>query len=169
MICKETLERLMRSAETNLRPAHRRASASVQTDSRASESNLLNNSTSAVCTALVAEDEWLVRIDIVEALEEAGFAVREAESAEDALLIMAGVEPHVLITDIRLAGALDGWSLAEEYRRYHPAGGVVYASANVPLAGRQVDGSFFFSKPVLMSALVDACLGLCNGQDRRPA
>ncbi len=128
-----------------------------------------DNQTSRVCTALVTEDEWLVRIDIVEALEEAGFAVREAESAEDALLMMAEVQPQVLVTDIRLAGALDGWSLAEEYRRSHPAGGVVYASANVPLADRQVDGSFFFSKPVLMSALVEACVGLCDGQDPQPA
>ncbi|WP_077146799.1 response regulator [Sphingopyxis sp. KK2] len=122
----------------------------------------------ARCTALVAEDEWLVRIDIVEALETAGFTVREAESAEHALLLIAEALPQVLVTDIRLGGALDGWSLAEEYRRGHPAGGVVYASANVPLTTRQVDGSFFFSKPVLMTALVDACLGLCTDQNQTP-
>ncbi|MBB6425346.1 response regulator [Sphingopyxis sp. JAI128] len=127
-----------------------------------------DNFTSAACTALVAEDEWLVRMDIVSALETAGFVVVEAESAEQALLLMAEVQPQVLVTDIRLAGALDGWSLAEDYRRDHPAGGVVYASANVPLADRQVEGSIFFSKPVLMSALVEACLGLCGDQDGRP-
>lgn len=114
--------------------------------------------------ALVVEDEWLVRLDIVESLERAGFEVREAESAEDALLLIAELRPHVLVTDIRLAGTLDGWALAEEYRRSHPGGGVVYASANVALTSRQVDGSFFFSKPVLMSALVEACRGLCNEQ-----
>lgn len=168
MICEETLERLMRSAETALRPALRRAFAPVHIYTRASETILPKDQSPTSCTALVAEDEWLVRIDIVEALEEAGFMVREAESAEDALLIMAEVQPHVLVTDIRLAGALDGWSLAEAYRRAHPAGGVVYASANVPLTDRQVDGSFFFSKPVLMSALVETCLGLCGGQDGRP-
>ena len=128
-----------------------------------------NPSPAPPCTAIVAEDEWLVRIDIVEALEAAGFAVREVETAEDALLLIGEERPHILVTDIRLAGALDGWSLAEAYRAAHPGGGVVYASANVPLADRQVDGSFFFSKPVLMSALVDACLGLCAGQDGRPA
>jgi len=128
-----------------------------------------NPSPTPRCTAIVAEDEWLMRIDIVEALEEAGFDVREVESAEDALLLIGEDPPHILVTDIRLAGALDGWSLAEAYRTRHPGGGVVYASANVPLADRQVDGSFFFSKPVLMSALVDACLGLCAGQDDRPA
>lgn len=126
-----------------------------------------DNPTSAACTALVAEDEWLVRMDIVSALEDAGLVVVEAESAEDALLLMSEVPPQVLVTDIRLAGALDGWSLAEAYRQDHPAGGVVYASANVPLADRQVEGSVFFSKPVLMSALVEACLGLCGDQDSR--
>ena len=126
-----------------------------------------NPSPAPPCTAIVAEDEWLVRIDIVEALEEAGFQVREVESAEDALLLIGEERPHILVTDIRLAGALDGWSLADAYRSLHPRGGVVYASANVPLADRQVDGSFFFSKPVQMSALVDACLGLCAGEDNR--
>lgn len=125
---------------------------------------MTNPPSPAVCTVLVAEDEWLVRIDIVEALEEAGFAVHEAESAEDALLLLAEARPQLLVTDICLAGSLDGWSLAEEYRRAHPAGGVIYASANVPLTDRQVDGSLFFSKPVPMSALVDACLGLCGGR-----
>ncbi len=128
-----------------------------------------NPSPTPRCTAIVAEDEWLMRIDIVEALEEAGFEVREVESAEDALLLIGEELPHILVTDIRLAGTLDGWSLAEAYRTAHPGGGVIYASANVPLADRQVGGSFFFSKPVLMSALVDACLGLCAGQHDRPA
>lgn len=158
----------MRSADTSpsAKPfASRRQSSSIF---RAHEKKLPDNPNLAVCTALVAEDEWLVRMDIVSALEDAGFVVVEAESAEKALLLMDEVEPQVLVTDIRLAGALDGWSLAEEYRRGHPAGGVVYASANVPLAARQVEGSVFFSKPVLMSALVEACRASCGPQDKRP-
>ncbi|NYF33669.1 response regulator [Sphingopyxis sp. JAI108] len=158
----------MRSADTSpsAKPfALLRQSSSI---SRTHEKKLPDNPTPAACTALVAEDEWLVRMDIVSALEDAGFVVVEAESAEHALLLMGEVQAQVLVTDIRLAGALDGWSLAEEYRRGHPAGGVVYASANVPLADRQVDDSVFFSKPVLMSALVEACLGLCGDQDKRP-
>ena len=134
---------------------------------KTSENILAKEASTASCTVLVAEDEWLVRLEIVGALEDAGFAVREAESAEDALLILIELQPEVLVTDIRLAGALDGWALAEAYRRGHPAGGVIYASANVPLAERQVEGSFFFSKPVLMSALVETCRGLCKCPDQR--
>jgi len=155
----------MRSAETAMRPAEAERSLPSDQFAKVTDISAPTTPSPASCMALVAEDEWLVRIDIVEALEEAGFEVREAESAEDALLLIAEVRPQVLVTDIRLAGPLDGWALAEEYRRSHPGGGVVYASANVPLTSRQVDGSFFFSKPVLMSALVDACLGLCNGQN----
>lgn len=134
---------------------------------KTSENILAKEASTANCTVLVAEDEWLVRLEIVAALEDAGFTVREAESAEDALLILTELQPEVLVTDIRLAGALDGWTLAEAYRRSHPAGGVIYASANVPLAERQVEGSFFFSKPVLMSALVETCRSLCESSDRR--
>lgn len=103
-----------------------------------------------------------MRLDLVEALEEAGARVEEAETGEDALERMAGAPPQILVTDIRLAGEMDGWDLAEAYRAQYPGGGVIYASANIPLGARQVEGSVFFAKPVSMSALVDACRAICS-------
>jgi CheY-like chemotaxis protein len=51
---------------------------------------------------LVAEDEELVRLVIVEALEDAGFEVIEAEHAEAALSVLQihAARVHVLFTDI---------------------------------------------------------------------
>ncbi|WP_210727546.1 response regulator [Sphingopyxis sp. PAMC25046] len=114
------------------------------------------------CEILVVEDEWLVRLDLVEALEEVGARVAEAETAEDALDLMAGAMPRILVTDIRLAGVMDGWDLAEAYRGHYPEGGVIYASANVPIGARQVAGSVFFPKPVATAALIDACHAICS-------
>ena len=75
----------MRSAETAMRPAVTPSdlSTSIHVSGRKS-SACQTRPPPPLCTAIVAEDEWLVRIDIVEALEAAGFAVREVETAEDA-------------------------------------------------------------------------------------
>ncbi|MHA4835880.1 response regulator [Sphingopyxis sp. MSC1_008] len=112
---------------------------------------------------LVVEDEWLVRIDLVDALEAAGLTVSEAEAGEEALeALESGAHFDVLVTDIRLAGEMTGWDVADHYRRLHPAGGVIYASANVALAARAVAGSEFFTKPVAVRSLVEQCLLFCS-------
>lgn len=115
------------------------------------------------CVALVVEDEWLLRLDLVDALEESGLFVIEAEAAEDAMdSFAAGDRIDVLVTDIRLAGDMSGWDLAEAFRQWSPAGGVVYASANVALPDRQVEGSLFFTKPVSANEIARQCLRLCE-------
>jgi CheY-like chemotaxis protein len=119
------------------------------------------------CAVLVVEDEWLLAMDLVDALEGAGFEVKQTDAAEDALLELAdGSAIDVLVTDIRLAGAMTGWDLAEAYRSLRPQGGVIYASANAPLPNRQVAGSAFYAKPAAMSELIDDCQRLCAAQRR---
>ena len=55
---------------------------------------------------LVAEDEELVRLVIVQALLDEGFEVLEAEHAEAALMVLEGHARriHVLFTDIQMPG-----------------------------------------------------------------
>ena len=114
------------------------------------------------CAVLVVEDEWLVLMDLVDALEGAGFDVTQAGAGEDALVALENDGSiEILVTDIRLAGDMTGWDLAEAYRARRPDGGVVYASANAPLRERQVEGSTFYSKPAPMSELVESCRQLC--------
>ena len=55
--------------------------------------------------ALVVEDEWIVRDDIVSELKAQGWTVVEAATGEEALLLLAAREVHVLLTDIQLAGS----------------------------------------------------------------
>jgi hypothetical protein len=59
---------------------------------------------------LVAEDEELVRLVIVQALLDEGFEVMEAEHAEAALIILESHARriHVLFTDIQMPGMMDG-------------------------------------------------------------
>jgi CheY-like chemotaxis protein len=107
---------------------------------------------------LIVEDEWLLRLELTTALEEAGWTVLEADSGESALAILEQ-KPllNALITDIRLGGTVDGWQVAEQARAHAPLLPVVYVSANPPETTRQVARSTFFSKPIQLFKLLPVC------------
>ena len=69
---------------------------------------------------LVVEDEALVRALVVQALEEAGFQVRQAAEAQGALEVLrsdGGI--RLMVTDVGLPG-LNGRRLAEAARAQRP-------------------------------------------------
>jgi DNA-binding response OmpR family regulator len=107
-------------------------------------------------TVLIVEDEELVRDLIARELEDAGFAVIEASTAEEGLAILDDRPVGVLFTDIRLPGALDGWRLAEEARARDPDLPVLYASGFSTEAPRLVPNGLFLRKPYLPSAVIAA-------------
>jgi CheY-like chemotaxis protein len=69
---------------------------------------------------LVVEDEALVRMLVVQTLEEAGFAVREAAEAQGALEVLRNDDAiRLMITDVGLPG-LNGRRLADAARAERP-------------------------------------------------
>ena len=69
---------------------------------------------------LVVEDEALVRMLVVQTLEEAGFAVREAADAPGALEVLRTDHAiRLMVTDVGLPG-LNGRRLADAARAQHP-------------------------------------------------
>ena len=114
---------------------------------------------------MLVEDEWLVRMEIAEALADAGFDVVEFSSGEGAVewLEAGGTEPSVLISDIRLTGPATGWDVAEAYRARLPRIAVLYASANPCEEARMVAGSRFMGKPSHTDELVATCRKFCAG------
>jgi len=110
----------------------------------------------AARTVLVVEDEQLVREIIVTELQDAGYVVLEAETAEQGLDILNDKPVHVLFTDIRLPGEMDGWLLAERARSLHPRLPVIYATGFSSEAPRLVPNSVFLHKPYLPSAVLAA-------------
>jgi len=69
---------------------------------------------------LAVEDEALVRILIVETLNDAGHVVLEAANGEDALAIVTETpDLEIIVTDVRMA-KMDGFSLAIAARALHP-------------------------------------------------
>lgn len=118
-------------------------------------------------TVLIVEDEWLVRMELVAAFEDARFAVLESASAEDALVSLRasrqnGAPVDLLVTDIRLNGTLTGWDLAEAVRGLDAGVAVIYVSANPPATGRGVPGSVFIDKPALAGQVITAARRLLD-------
>ena len=64
--------------------------------------------------AVVAEDEALIRMDVVETLRDAGFdVVGEAGNGEEAVALAIALKPDVVVMDVKMP-VLDGISAAEQ-------------------------------------------------------
>lgn len=116
--------------------------------------------TSAVSAAksiLVVEDEALIRMLIAEELEEAGYAVREAETADGALAILGDAAVDLVITDIRMPGMRTGLDVAAWLRANHPQTRIVVMSGfvheEVTTTAAQYD--VFIRKPFKPADLLD--------------
>lgn len=108
---------------------------------------------------LVVEDEFLVRIMIVEELTQAGFDVLEAGSSEDALALLPTSGPiDLLFTDIRLPG-INGWELAQRIRGQFAEVPVIYASGYSDQAD-PLPHSKFLHKPYRPSQVLQAARNL---------
>ena len=72
-------------------------------------------------TVLVVEDEAIIRMMLVDELEDAGIAVIEAEDANAAVAIMRNGAPiRAVITDVKMPGTMDGFGLAAWMRDRAP-------------------------------------------------
>jgi CheY-like chemotaxis protein len=112
-------------------------------------------------TALVVEDDGLVREDIVELFRQQGWSVFETAIGAGALqMIREADRLHLLFTDINLADAITGWDVADAGRVSHPDLAVIYASGGAEDHARLVPRSIFLSKPVSPEHIMLACARL---------
>jgi PAS domain S-box-containing protein len=90
-------------------------------------------------TALLVEDEELVRASTAAMLCDLGYAVVEAASAEDALLLVeGGLSPNLLVTDHLMPG-MCGTDLARVLRHGHPDLPVLVISGYADVEGIAAD------------------------------
>ena len=82
---------------------------------------------------LVVDDEPIIRLGIALHLEQSGFDVREAESAEDAIAALQ--EPGCIIdlvfSDVRMPGEMDGIGLGRWIFENRPNIAVILASGGI--------------------------------------
>lgn len=98
---------------------------------------------------LVVEDETIIRHDLMDFFEDRGFAVFEAEDADQAIDILSRHPAiQVVLTDVQMKGSMDGLRLARYVRdRYPPVVIVVVSGAVRPSVADLPDRSFFVAKP----------------------
>ncbi len=107
-------------------------------------------------TALVVEDEMLFRLEVRDLLEAEGYAVIEAGNAAQALERLDGAV-SLMVTDVRMPGAMDGLMLTHEVIRRRPDMAVVVVSAQVtPRPGDLPDRVPFVGRPFLESRIREA-------------
>jgi len=122
---------------------------------------------------LLVEDEALIRIQMVSALESAGFSVVQAETGAEALTAMEAVAPDLMILDILLPD-MEGWEILRRVRdgeevRTLPVL-VVSGLENVNVALAQARGADdFLTKPISPRVLVDTVVRLLGQVATAPA
>lgn len=107
---------------------------------------------------LLVEDDALLRVALLDALEAEGIEVLGLANAEDALILLAaGQVPEVLVADIGLGQGLSGADLAAVARSRHPdvevilISGLTQAERGLPRAHER-----FLPKPFTIPALLAA-------------
>jgi CheY-like chemotaxis protein len=111
-------------------------------------------------TILVVEDDDIVRMLIVDVLEELEFKVLEADGSEQALEILKKRDQHIdlMMTDVGLPG-MDGRELADKARALRPALPIMFASGyaeNIDVP----DGMHLIGKPFSIDQLRDKVKGI---------
>jgi CheY-like chemotaxis protein len=108
---------------------------------------------------LLVEDEFLIRMTLVDALSEDGCEVIEAGTGDEALAAISGPgELALLVTDVPLPGTLNGLQLAEATRARFPGLPVVFMTGRPDLIGRR-DGpanQVVVAKPYVPSDICEA-------------
>lgn len=109
-------------------------------------------------TVLVVEDDEILRSLTVDAISLLGLIIIECRSADDALPVLEGSSPIVLVlTDICMPGTLDGLQLAQVIWSRWPVLPVILTSGNRTLPdGLLPPHSFFLRKPWTLDALHQA-------------
>lgn len=117
---------------------------------------------------LVVEDDPLIRMILVEELQDAGFDVREAITGDQAVELMKGLDHplEVLVTDIHMPGTCDGIELARLVRVLMPDVPVIYTTGR-PDALQEVnqlgEREFLIRKPYVPDEVIGRVLQLVGG------
>jgi DNA-binding NtrC family response regulator len=107
-------------------------------------------------TVLLVEDEPLIRLFLSELLEDAGFRVVEAANGAEALVLMeAGLNVDVVLTDVDMPTGCSGFELAHRVHELWPQTELLIMSGRQwPSVGDLPPGAAFLAKPCPNEAIV---------------
>jgi CheY-like chemotaxis protein len=98
---------------------------------------------------LIVEDEPLIRMGAVLPIEDAGFEVYEAGSADAAIaLLELHADICLIFTDVNMPGSMDGLKLAHYVRGRWPPVKIIVTSGHVKVSEEILPaGALFMPKP----------------------
>ena len=104
---------------------------------------------------LVAEDETLIRMDLVEMLREAGYeVVGEATNGQEAIELAASLRPDIAILDVKMP-VLDGISAAEQIINIAPVLMLTaYSQRDLVERARDAGAMAYVVKPFTINDLI---------------
>jgi DNA-binding response OmpR family regulator len=115
---------------------------------------------------LVVEDDQQIQVLVEDALREGGFEPAIAGSGEEAITLINGFKGkyRALVTDINLAGSIDGWRVARAVREVDPNFPVVYmtGAAADDWGSKGVPNSILLKKPFAPAQITAAVSQLLN-------
>ena len=107
-------------------------------------------------TVLLVEDEVLIRLMIADELRGQGLQVLEASNADEALTILeSSLAVHLLFTDVRMPGRMDGLALAKLAQARFPRLKLIIASSREPEEPSRASADAFISKPYDLNQVVE--------------
>lgn len=111
---------------------------------------------------LVVEDEPIIRLGLVSLIEDEGYDVVEAGSADQAIMrLSADTEIRLVVTDVDMPGTMDGIRLAHHVRNRWPPVHLLVISGKVGVKPSELPtGVRFMSKPYQEPHLIGAIKAL---------
>ena len=99
---------------------------------------------------LVVEDEMMLRMKVVDMVEDAGYRPVEAVDADEAMTILQSrSDIALMLTDVQMPGSMNGLQLAHAVHERWPPIKIILASGQMKLSGSDIPpNSRFFGKPL---------------------
>jgi two-component system, response regulator PdtaR len=117
-------------------------------------------STKAPVTVLIVEDHFWTRYTAAEFFRSTGYRVIEADNGDEAVSVLAsGSQVHVVFSDIRMSGSMDGLALAEWIAQRYPGLPVILTSGQRPEV-LPANCRCFFVKPCSLAEVEREIRGL---------
>lgn len=114
---------------------------------------------------LVVEDEWLIRMSLVDAFRAAGWCVLEASGGAEALALLRGARRiDMVLTDMRMPGSTDGLGVLAVSLEARPGVPVVMVSGHLdPDVALAAGAAAVLAKPYRLDEMVAVVGGLWRG------
>jgi len=117
---------------------------------------------------LVVEDDFLIRMILVEELQDAGYEVRQAVTGDEAVGMIDSLDHplEILVTDIHMPGSRNGIDLAHHVQARMPEVPVIYTTGRPDAlfeVSRLGAKQFLISKPYVPDDIITRVQLLLGG------